>query len=126
MIVYRFRSDMVYDCEVEMPGPGIPPYHTFQAPPVQDGYYAIMNGGWQLIEGEKPTWPPVIPEEVLLAQLANSIREERNKLLGESDWTQGKDIPDEISTPWAEYRQALRTLPEQEGFPSNVTWPEAP
>jgi hypothetical protein len=85
-----------------------------------------MNGGWQLIEGEKPTWPPVISEEILLAQLANSIREERNKLLAESDWTQGKDIPDEISTPWAEYRQALRTLPEQEGFPSNVTWPEAP
>jgi len=123
MIVYRFRPDMVYDCEVEVEGPAIPKFHTFQAPPVQEGYYAVMNGGWQLVEGEKPEWPPVASEEQVLAALAWSIRQERDKLLAASDWTQGKDIVDAISTPYAVYRQALRDLPEQEGFPSNVIWP---
>lgn len=27
---------------------------------------------------------------------------------------------------WAQYRQALRDLPEQAGFPFNISWPEAP
>ena len=34
----------------------------------------------------------------------------------------GTNIPVE----WAEYRQALRDVPEQEGFPFNVTWPQEP
>ncbi len=124
MIVYRFRPDMVYDCPVEMEdGPAIPKYHTFQAPPEQDGHYAVMNGGWQLVAGEKPVWPPVPSEEQVSAALAWSIRQERDKLLADSDWTQLKDISDEISVPYATYRQALRDLPEQEGFPSDVTWP---
>jgi hypothetical protein len=56
---------MVYDCEVEVPDgtKSIPPYHTFQKPPEQEGYYAIMMGGWKLLEGEKPPYPPLpIPE----------------------------------------------------------------
>jgi len=59
MIIYRFREDMVFDCEVEVPDGtiAIQPYHTFQAPPAQEGYYAMMQGGWILIEGEKPIWP---------------------------------------------------------------------
>lgn len=54
------------------------------------------------------------------------IRSHRTMLLKESDWTQGKDIPDEISQPWAAYRQALRDITEQEGFPDSVTWPLVP
>ena len=53
-------------------------------------------------------------------------REKRNRLLAECDWTQGKDIPDAVSTVWAEYRQALRDLPEQEGFPKTSVWPTKP
>lgn len=123
MIVYRFRPDMVYDCPVEVEGPAIPKFHTFEAPPEQEGYYAVMNGGWQLVQGEKPVWPPVISEEEILAARAFNIRQERDQLLAASDWTQLKDIADSISVPYATYRQALRDLPEQEGFPSNVTWP---
>jgi hypothetical protein len=60
MIIYRFRPDMIYDCEVEVPDgtKAIPPYHTFQKPPEQEGHYAIMMGGWKLLEGEKPSYPP--------------------------------------------------------------------
>lgn len=65
MIIYRFREDMVYDCEVVVPDgtTAIPKFHTFQAPPVQEGYYAVMRNGWVLVEGEKPVWPPPIDPE---------------------------------------------------------------
>lgn len=61
MIIYRFRPDMVFDCEIEVPDgtTAIPRFHTFQAPHEQDGYYAIMQGGWRLIQGEKPPYPPI-------------------------------------------------------------------
>lgn len=59
-------------------------------------------------------------------QAAIEIREKRNRLLAESDWTQGKDISDVISGPWAIYRQALRDIPSQSGFPLNVQWPAQP
>lgn len=55
---------------------------------------------------------------------AKNVREERNRRIATLDWTQGKDIPDSISSPAAIIRQALRDIPEQEGFPWNVVWPE--
>lgn len=54
------------------------------------------------------------------------VRAKRNLLLSESDWTQGKDIPDSISSKWTTYRQALRDITSQEGFPNNVQWPQMP
>ena len=64
--------------------------------------------------------------DVDIAVKAARVRAQRNQLLKDSDWTQGKDIPDEVSTVWATYRQALRDIPNQEEFPTNVTWPVAP
>ena len=60
--------------------------------------------------------------------IGNEIRAERNRLLAESDWTQGGDSPlsDEQKSAWAAYRQALRDVPEQEGFPFDVIWPQKP
>ena len=58
--------------------------------------------------------------------LASQLRNRRNALLKESDWTQGRDIADSVAEAWAVYRTALRTLPEQPGFPTEVTWPAAP
>lgn len=57
---------------------------------------------------------------------ANRVRVDRTLRLQFCDWTQGKDIDDSVSTPWAAYRQALRDVPDQEGFPWNVSWPETP
>lgn len=57
---------------------------------------------------------------------ASNIRSQRNTKLSETDWTQVKDIPEEVSQAWGAYRQALRDIPQQEGFPFNVVWPEAP
>ena len=57
---------------------------------------------------------------------AKNIREARSSLLGQSDWTQLKDVPLEISSEWALYRQALRDIPQQTGFPYDVEWPIPP
>lgn len=58
--------------------------------------------------------------------LAQTIRLERNARLAACDWTQGKDIADNISAAWAAYRQALRDIPAQPGFPADVVWPAQP
>lgn len=57
--------------------------------------------------------------------LANTIRDERNRLLQESDWTQVGDTPVD-KTIWATYRQELRDTTLQTEFPFNVTWPTKP
>lgn len=59
-------------------------------------------------------------------RLAATARERRNALLAQSDWTQGKDVPDAVSTPWTVYRVALRDVPQQPGFPLNIVWPTPP
>lgn len=90
----------------------------------------------------------LVHDEELAAALARVIR---NRMLTESDGMLALDrfglkLPDNISMTtivtafkdlitglksllsgeWAAYRQALRDLPEQAGFPFNIAWPEAP
>lgn len=57
---------------------------------------------------------------------ATEVRAKRNRLLAECDWTQGKDISDTISQPWAAYRQQLRDITLQPEFPWTVQWPSKP
>lgn len=66
---------------------------------------------------------PVI--EIDSAVLAAQVRTQRNALLSASDWTQLIDAPVDRAA-WAVYRQALRDVPQQAGFPSAVDWPVAP
>lgn len=56
------------------------------------------------------------------------IRAERNNLIAQSDWTQLNDAPiDSLKrADWVEYRQALRDIPQQPGFPWDVIWPNQP
>jgi hypothetical protein len=56
---------------------------------------------------------------------ASKVRADRNRRLAECDWTQVLDAPVD-RTVWAAYREALRNLPAQEGFPHNVIWPNKP
>ena len=56
---------------------------------------------------------------------AAEIRAERNTKLSNSDWTQIADSPVD-KTAWATYRQALRDITAQSGFPSTITWPTQP
>ena len=96
----------------------------------------VMDG-WILTDG---TWvAPVIytpsAEELAAraeAQLAAtkealsaSVRIERNAKLAASDWTQINDSTADKAA-WATYRQALRDISAQAGFPATVAWPTQP
>lgn len=61
-------------------------------------------------------------------QAASAIRAERNTKLSECDWTQLNDTPldNTAKVAWTTYRQALRDIPSQSGFPHNVVWPVKP
>lgn len=56
---------------------------------------------------------------------ATAARSERDILLSASDWTQVADAPVDQAA-WATYRQSLRDIPQQAGFPSNIMWPSKP
>lgn len=60
------------------------------------------------------------------AAQAQNVRQERNRKLTETDWSQVKDVPDVISSKYLDYRQALRDLPAQAGFPWEVDFPVQP
>jgi hypothetical protein len=59
------------------------------------------------------------------AQQAKGVREDRNKRLADCDWTQLADAPGD-KTAWTSYRQSLRDVSSQDGFPWDVTWPDKP
>lgn len=56
------------------------------------------------------------------------VREKRNKLLAESDWTQAPDAPLTIEQKqaWRQYRQALRDIPQRFKRADDVVWPNPP
>jgi hypothetical protein len=68
-----------------------------------------------------------LDEDISKARLSkeNEVRTERNNLLLASDWTQVADAPVD-KTAWATYRQDLRDITSQEGFPFNVVFPNPP
>ena len=52
------------------------------------------------------------------------VREDRNEKLKETDWMASNDVT--MSDEWRTYRQALRDVPSQSGFPNTITWPVEP
>ena len=59
------------------------------------------------------------------AEQAVRVRDDRNARLAACDWTQLVDAPVD-SLAWANYRQELRDVPNQPGFPWNTQWPAQP
>tara|TARA_B100001250_G_scaffold413696_1_gene448668 strand:- start:2500 stop:2943 length:444 start_codon:yes stop_codon:yes gene_type:complete len=58
--------------------------------------------------------------------VGSDVRDERNELLKETDWTQNRDVTLSNDAEWKTYRENLRNLPTQSGFPHNVVWPTKP
>lgn len=52
---------------------------------------------------------------------APAMRQLRNEKLAETDWTANSDVT--MSDAMKAYRQALRDVPAQSGFPTDITWP---
>lgn len=67
-------------------------------------------------------------EALKMNQRFTILRQTRNQLLTESDWTQVADTPlsQEQREKWCAYRQALRDLPGNTTDLDNVVWPESP
>ena len=74
-------------------------------------------------EQQEKEWLDGLP-----AMQLQELRQNRNQLLTECDWTQVADSPlsNEKKTEWAEYREKLRQLPQTEKDVSNPTWPSKP
>ena len=110
-----------FDAEVVFEGP--------QAQPTR--YQVAYRNGVELVDGKWYTKYSVSDmtaeaKTALDASQAKSIRDQRDRLIAETDWTQGKDIADSVSAKYTTYRQALRNVPTQSGFPWTVQWPTKP
>jgi len=55
---------------------------------------------------------------------SEEVRNERNRLIQQSDWMANSDVT--MSDEWRTYRQALRDITAQVGFPNDVIWPTEP
>jgi len=93
--------------------------------------YKCLNGEMvQLTETEETERDS--QENVELDNLPNYKRQERNELLEmnvdpiASNALRWNDMTDAKRTEWTNYRQALLDVPEQSGFPNDITWPTKP
>lgn len=101
---------------------GIPSGELLESYPEGTVEVPLMPGAGYTYDGTQ--WVPPSAAEAS-AQLAAQVRGERDRLLKASDWTQVADAP--VDQPaWATYRQALRDIPQQAGFPETITWPQEP
>jgi len=85
-------------------------------------YYATPEGNVPFTEEEEAefdTWEAAADD-----RKGVDVRRERNQLISETDWMAGSDIT--MSDAWRTYRQELRDIPAQAGFPNTVTWPTKP
>ena len=89
-----------------------------------DIFQQAVQGAFGSVAEYQP--PPAPTPE----QLAEQARAERNQLLAESDWTQLPDaraaMGEAKAAEWDAYRQALRDITEQAGFPADIVWPVKP
>jgi hypothetical protein len=100
------------------------------AQPTATRYQIVARDGVEEINGQwfsKFTAIDIDADAIaaLDAQQAASQRTERNRLIAECDWTQVADSPVDKEV-WAAYRQSLRDIPSQSGFPWDITWPVEP
>jgi hypothetical protein len=87
-----------------------------------DGMYeSRLVSAIELAEGE--TILPYVPD---VQALASQMRDVRDLKLAECDWTQASDVPQATKDKWSAYRQALRDVPQQSGFPLDIVWPTKP
>jgi hypothetical protein len=83
----------------------------------------------RVAEGDQPAQTAAEQETAYKArkdaEQAANVRRQRTEKLKDCDWTQIADSTAD-KTAWATYRQALRDITGQAGFPWTITWPDAP
>lgn len=100
------------------------PYQTAMRNSVE-----LVSGKWQWVYILGPVFQSAQEEaeykQSVDAVQSSRVRDGRNRLLSQCDWTQVADAPVDKQA-WATYRQALRDITNQPGFPWDLTWPEPP
>ena len=93
------------------------------APVQKDGRWEQAWSVVELTDQEKQE-----RQQIKYTNASHMVRSDRDALLKETDWTQLDDTPitNAKKLEWATYRQALRDVPAQTGFPWDITWPEKP
>lgn len=81
---------------------------------------AYNDMGWVEV-GDAPAGPAV-------SSVADLAWNQAKKMLADSDWSMLPDVPMTSGTKaaWIEYRQALREVRLQPGFPNDINWPKIP
>lgn len=82
---------------------------------------ALPAGG---LSAAPDAWAALVKQHDYDAAAA-AVRAERDKLIAATDWTVLGDAKT-VKADWKAYRQALRDVPEQAGFPYAVEWPTPP
>jgi hypothetical protein len=78
------------------------------------------------VAGEYGAIADFVPRVPTQKEKSAAIRAERDALLFSTDWTQLPDVPEAIREAYGVYRQALRGVPQQQGFPDEINWPVKP
>lgn len=90
-------------------------------------YRATSEGNISFTAEEEAAW--AAEQAAWIAEIdsrkAVEVRLERNAKIALTDWTQLSDALVDKAV-WATYRQALRDITSQAGFPWTITWPDAP
>lgn len=112
----NISEDMLANYDVfavtELPRPAYDPdTHELE----QSEFYQV-DGHWQVHYNAQP-----LPEE----QVAKTMRDRRNALLTDTDWlvTLSYERQEPVPQSWQIYRQELRDVTAQEGFPYQIVWP---
>ena len=89
-------------------------------------YKATPDGNVPFTADEEAAWDAKEAEYAAGAddRAAAEVRTERDAKLSATDWTASTDVT--MTAEMTTYRQALRDVPAQAGFPTTITWPEAP
>ena len=119
-LVNQFECPEGYVAVEDVPYPTVQIDHTQT---IVDDTPQIIDGKWTRVW----TIREATEEELNIRTELKSeeVRKIRNQLLFLTDWTQLADSPVNSSI-WSNYRQNLRDIPQQKGFPWEVEWPESP
>ena len=117
------------DCEIEHPEFGWIPYTLDPA----DTDMTVNNDELLSAMGANDDVAAYVPptQEELMEALAQAVRAERDQRLLAVDTIAGNALrwaalSEASQAEWAAYRQALLDVPQQAGFPDNITWPQEP
>lgn len=112
-------DDLGIDPILETPAPATTRFQSANKTGVEQDSLGNWVWSWTVTDWDQAAI------DAATANQANQVRADRTRRLADSDWTQVADAPVDKAV-WAVYRQALRDVTLQAGFPWDITWPEAP